>query len=187
MTVIADRRVSPFGHPGLTACVRLPLAYRSLPRPSSPPCAQASPTGLLSLDYITAVKHYTRSGRQRLAATADVASSDRSSVRRRALRRAREGRPGECITVSIPFIPIHCHFVCQTASGHGAGAPHRAVRFVLLPTTPAAEGSAGRRGRRIGTSTARIAVGAPSIGRTNIEQRSRGRARRATSVEDFRR
>ncbi len=29
----------------------LPLAYRSLPRPSSPPCAQASPTCLLSLDY----------------------------------------------------------------------------------------------------------------------------------------
>jgi hypothetical protein len=31
--------------------VPLPLAYRSLPRPSSPPCAQASPTCLHSLDY----------------------------------------------------------------------------------------------------------------------------------------
>ena len=31
----------------------LPPAYRSLPRPSSPPCAQASPTCLRSLDYIT--------------------------------------------------------------------------------------------------------------------------------------
>lgn len=29
----------------------LPQAYRSLPRPSSPPCAQASPTCLHSLDY----------------------------------------------------------------------------------------------------------------------------------------
>jgi hypothetical protein len=53
MTGLAPRRVAPFGHPGLTACVRLPLAYRSLPRPSSPPCAQASPTYLRSLDYIS--------------------------------------------------------------------------------------------------------------------------------------
>ena len=51
--IISDERVSPFGHPGITACVQLPLAYRSLPRPSSPPCAQASPTCLLSLDYIS--------------------------------------------------------------------------------------------------------------------------------------
>ena len=50
MTVITDGRVAPFGHPGITGCVPLPLAYRSLPRPSSPPCAQASPTCLLSLD-----------------------------------------------------------------------------------------------------------------------------------------
>ena len=53
VTGVPTGRVSPFGHPGLTACVRLPPAYRSLPRPSSPPCAQASPTGLQSLDYIS--------------------------------------------------------------------------------------------------------------------------------------
>ncbi len=53
VTELAPRRVAPFGHPGLNACVPLPLAYRSLPRPSSPPCAQASPTCLRSLDYIT--------------------------------------------------------------------------------------------------------------------------------------
>ena len=51
MTGLAPRRVSPFGHPRITACVPLPLAYRSLPRPSSPPCAQASPTCFRSLDY----------------------------------------------------------------------------------------------------------------------------------------
>jgi hypothetical protein len=51
MTAIADSRVAPFGHLGITACVPLPRASRSLPRPSSPPCAQASPTCLLSLDY----------------------------------------------------------------------------------------------------------------------------------------
>ena len=53
VTVISDGRVSPFGHPGLIACVQLPLAYRSLPRPSSPPCTQASPTYILSLDQIS--------------------------------------------------------------------------------------------------------------------------------------
>ncbi len=42
--------VAPFGHRGITACVRLPRAYRSLPRPSSPSCAKASTVRLLSLD-----------------------------------------------------------------------------------------------------------------------------------------
>ena len=51
MTELAPRRVAPFGHLGITACVPLPRASRSLPRPSSPLCAQASPTCLLSLDY----------------------------------------------------------------------------------------------------------------------------------------
>ena len=51
MTGLAPRRVAPFGHLGLTACVRLPRAFRSLPRPSSPSCAQASPTRLRSPDY----------------------------------------------------------------------------------------------------------------------------------------
>jgi hypothetical protein len=51
MTELAPSRVAPFGHLGITACVPLPRASRSLPRPSSPPCAQASPTCLPSLDY----------------------------------------------------------------------------------------------------------------------------------------
>ena len=51
MTRLAPRRVAPFGHLGITACVPLPRASRSLPRPSSPPCAQASPTCLPSLDH----------------------------------------------------------------------------------------------------------------------------------------
>jgi hypothetical protein len=53
MTECDLRRVAPFGHLGITVCVPLPRAYRSLPRPSSPPCAQASPTCLLSLDSVT--------------------------------------------------------------------------------------------------------------------------------------
>ena len=53
MTSLTTCRVSPFGHLGINACVPLPRAFRSLPRPSSPPCAQASPTCLRPLDYIT--------------------------------------------------------------------------------------------------------------------------------------
>ena len=50
VTAVTDGRVSPFGHRGINACVPLPRAYRSLPRPSSPLCAQASPTYFRSLD-----------------------------------------------------------------------------------------------------------------------------------------
>ena len=36
-------RVPPFGNPGIWGCLLLPRAYRSLPRPSSPLRAKASP------------------------------------------------------------------------------------------------------------------------------------------------
>ena len=39
---LAADRVAPFGDPGINACVQLPQAYRSLPRPSSPVRAKAS-------------------------------------------------------------------------------------------------------------------------------------------------
>ncbi len=42
MTGHDSRRVSPFGHPRVEACLRLTEAYRSLPRPSSPSRAKAS-------------------------------------------------------------------------------------------------------------------------------------------------
>ena len=42
MTGHDPSRVSPFGNPRIKACLRLPEAYRSLPRPSSPSCAKAS-------------------------------------------------------------------------------------------------------------------------------------------------
>ena len=60
MTVLTNGRVAPFGHLGIIACVPLPRASRSLPRPSSPPCAQASPTCLLSLDYNNSPSRTTR-------------------------------------------------------------------------------------------------------------------------------
>ena len=36
------QRVSPFGSPRIKVCLRLPGAYRRLPRPSSPPRAKSS-------------------------------------------------------------------------------------------------------------------------------------------------
>ena len=36
-------RIAPFGHPWINACLRLPMAFRSLPRPSSAPSAKAFP------------------------------------------------------------------------------------------------------------------------------------------------
>ena len=50
MTDLAARRVSPFGHPGITAHVQLPQAYRSLSRPSSPLDAKASTVCLIAFD-----------------------------------------------------------------------------------------------------------------------------------------
>ena len=52
VTRVAPRRVAPFGNPGITACLQLPQAYRSLPRPSSPPCAKASTVRPYTLDLI---------------------------------------------------------------------------------------------------------------------------------------
>ena len=34
--------IAPFGHPRINACMQLPEAFRSLPRPSSPADAKAS-------------------------------------------------------------------------------------------------------------------------------------------------
>lgn len=56
VTELALGWVSPFGNLGINACVPLPRAYRSLPRPSSPLCAQASPTYFRSLDSFPTVQ-----------------------------------------------------------------------------------------------------------------------------------
>ena len=39
MTGLYPSRVPPFGHPWIKARLQLPMAFRSLPRPSSPSCA----------------------------------------------------------------------------------------------------------------------------------------------------
>ena len=42
VTGLDSSRVAPFGHPRINACLRLPVAFRSLLRPSSAPGAKAS-------------------------------------------------------------------------------------------------------------------------------------------------
>lgn len=46
----STRRVAPFGNPRIFACLRLPVAFRSLPRPSSAPVPRHPPCALPSLD-----------------------------------------------------------------------------------------------------------------------------------------
>ena len=45
-------QVSPFGYPRINACKRLPGAFRSLLRPSSPASAKASTVCPYALDHI---------------------------------------------------------------------------------------------------------------------------------------
>ena len=45
-----DAGVSPFGYPRINAHLQLPVAFRSLSRPSSAPSAKASPLRSLYLD-----------------------------------------------------------------------------------------------------------------------------------------
>ena len=112
MTELALRRVAPFGHLGISACVPLPRAYRSLPRPSSPPCAQAFPTCLHSLDsnsfsyQIRAI--YTSETIQKRIASLRCLDSFRMRVVR---------RPCWISTIMLSF-------GCQTAvPGYPYGAP----------------------------------------------------------------
>ncbi len=103
VTAIAGSRVSPFGHLGINACVPLPRAYRSLPRPSSPSCAQASPTCFRSLDHNIRQAEHARS-----------TTSDSSFVRLR--RRYAPPPPAKTQSlVLIRFPTFTSPFHCQTA------------------------------------------------------------------------
>ena len=127
MTELAPRRVAPFGHPRINACVPLPLAYRSLPRPSSPLCAQASSTCYRSLDYKVGslgigrlIRHSPpRSCIPSRARAIDRVQSPRS-FRRRRLRRSRVSTQNSdkslyqlfacscdsSISHDLPFVPL---------------------------------------------------------------------------------
>ena len=59
MTGHYSRRVSPFGYPRFVACLRLPVAFRSLPRPSSAYGALASTLRSYWLDFFVAFRPET--------------------------------------------------------------------------------------------------------------------------------
>jgi hypothetical protein len=52
VTGLSPGRVTPFGNPRITGCLLLPVAFRSLPRPSSPDSSEASTMNSFSLDHI---------------------------------------------------------------------------------------------------------------------------------------
>lgn len=52
MTGLSSSRVTPFGNPRIKGCLLLPVAFRSLPRPSSPDSSEASSMNSFSLDHI---------------------------------------------------------------------------------------------------------------------------------------
>ena len=60
-------RVSPFGHPRIKGRSRLPAAFRSLPRPSSPPGAKASSVRLTVLVAYRARPAASRRGTSRVS------------------------------------------------------------------------------------------------------------------------
>ena len=62
MTRHDSRRVSPFGHLRINAYVRLPEAFRSLSRPSSPVHAKASTVRPCSLDRICSLHLFRDEG-----------------------------------------------------------------------------------------------------------------------------
>ncbi len=127
VTGVPAGRVSPFGHPGLIARVQLPPAYRGLPRPSSPPCAQASPTGLLSLDL---------SCRQAPYAQPERPSAPRPTTLRNLSGTSLSARAGR---IRFPLAdspsqgrqPPPSSLTCQIASGLPAGRP--APLCLLVP------------------------------------------------------
>src|SRR5688572_17755948 len=109
MTPLTRCRVAPFGHLGINACVPLPRAYRSLPRPSSPPCAQASSTCLRSLDY-----KYSCQAEHARSTTSDVHGARRTRQRVNAFapltRRDVLRRTSDLEIVSLVLISIrHAH------------------------------------------------------------------------------
>ena len=60
VTGLATSRVSPFGHPEITASVQLPQAFRSLARPSSPLDAKAFTVCLILFDPNFKITNTTR-------------------------------------------------------------------------------------------------------------------------------
>ena len=98
MNAIQDVRVTPFGHPRISGCLLLPVAFRSLPRPSSPDSSKASPANSSSLDHITPTSSSRRSIKLGISTSFQNARSAHPFVRTSS-------------TFSVPFsvVPVACH------------------------------------------------------------------------------
>ena len=129
--------VAPFGHPRIKACSRLPMAFRSVPRPSSPPGAKAStecpslaqpPTCTETIHDRTAPD----TGRSNTtlvpsSSTAHLTANPRSSTRGQASARVRPTR----ITVRPDaHQPLHTakEHIPDHARDAGANAPRNPTR-----------------------------------------------------------
>src|SRR2546430_15984937 len=96
MIGLATDRVAPFGNPGITACLQLPQAYRSLPRPSSPPCAKASTVRPYALDLSVSGRFLNTTHTTRQLSKSKKKNDDRAR-QVRATHRSEERRVGkEC-------------------------------------------------------------------------------------------
>jgi hypothetical protein len=77
MTGLSPGRVTPFGHPRITGCLLLPVAFRSLPRPSSPNSSEASSMNSFSLDHILSLPlpmHHSLTARNTSSVTSSACS-----------------------------------------------------------------------------------------------------------------
>ena len=136
VTALTSSRVAPFGHPRINACVPLPLAYRSLPRPSSPLCAQASSTCYRSLDY--------KAGSLRIPKDPSLATSILYPSRARATSRTQFSKPFRSL-----FTSEHSKLCCFRISSLLARVilPSHDLPFVPLSNSTDAN-TARRRWRR---------------------------------------
>ena len=95
--------VTPFGHPRITGYLLLPVAFRSLSRPSSPRSSQASAINLHSLDHIVLSM---RRASQHPAPVSDGRSA----------RRLHFPSPAARISIWQPLFPFPTP--CQRPRGH---------------------------------------------------------------------
>ena len=66
-------QLTPFGHPRIAGCLLLPVAFRSLPRPSSPGSSKASTVDPYSLDHVLFLS-FSHTGCPHSASTRQAAS-----------------------------------------------------------------------------------------------------------------
>ena len=80
VTGLSSSRVTPFGDPRIKGCLLLPVAFRSLPRPSSPDSSEASTMNSCSLDHILSLPLIVFSGSQSVRRSALAAHPRLSAI-----------------------------------------------------------------------------------------------------------